>query len=272
MPAPQGAVEGDHTAPTQARSDLNLLRPPLTERDMWGSSPFDQMLCRIQFRSLRYEGQYTPPSEQGSLIYPGNVGVFNWGGVSVDPVRQILFTSPNYMAFVSQMVPRDKVPSGSKREGETSGVQPNTGAPYAVIMHPFMSPIGLPCQAPSWGDVAGIDLTTAKVVWQHKNGTSRDNTPVPIGLTVGVPSMGGSITTAGGVAFLSGTLDQYLRAYDVKDGKQLWQARLPAGGQATPMSYTGKDGRQYVLIVAGGHGSFGTRMGDYIIAYALPRQ
>ncbi|HHK1979321.1 TPA: glucose/quinate/shikimate family membrane-bound PQQ-dependent dehydrogenase [Pseudomonas aeruginosa] len=272
VPAPQGAVEGDHTAPTQARSDLNLLRPPLTERDMWGSSPFDQMLCRIQFRSLRYEGQYTPPSEQGSLIYPGNVGVFNWGGVSVDPVRQILFTSPNYMAFVSQMVPRDKVPSGSKREGETSGVQPNTGAPYAVIMHPFMSPIGLPCQAPSWGDVAGIDLTTAKVVWQHKNGTSRDNTPVPIGLTVGVPSMGGSITTAGGVAFLSGTLDQYLRAYDVKDGKQLWQARLPAGGQATPMSYTGKDGRQYVLIVAGGHGSFGTRMGDYIIAYALPRQ
>ena len=238
VPAPQGAVEGDHTAPTQARSDLNLLRPPLTERDMWGSSPFDQMLCRIQFRSLRYEGQYTPPSEQGSLIYPGNVGVFNWGGVSVDPVRQILFTSPNYMAFVSQMVPRDKVPSGSKREGETSGVQP----------------------------------TTAKVVWQHKNGTSRDNTPVPIGLTVGVPSMGGSITTAGGVAFLSGTLDQYLRAYDVKDGKQLWQARLPAGGQATPMSYTGKDGRQYVLIVAGGHGSFGTRMGDYIIAYALPRQ
>ncbi|MEF2052589.1 hypothetical protein [Pseudomonas aeruginosa] len=250
----------------------DLLRPPLTERDMWGSSPFDQMLCRIQFRSLRYEGQYTPPSEQGSLIYPGNVGVFNWGGVAVDPVRQILFTSPNYMAFVSQMVPRDKVPSGSKREGETSGVQPNTGAPYAVIMHPFMSPIGLPCQAPSWGDVAGIDLTTAKVVWQHKNGTSRDNTPVPIGLTVGVPSMGGSITTAGGVAFLSGTLDQYLRAYDVKDGKQLWQARLPAGGQATPMSYTGKDGRQYVLIVAGGHGSFGTRMGDYIIAYALPRQ
>lgn len=118
VPAPQGAVEGDHTAPTQARSDLNLLRPPLTERDMWGSSPFDQMLCRIQFRSLRYEGQYTPPSEQGSLIYPGNVGVFNWGGVSVDPVRQILFTSPNYMAFVSQMVPRDKVPSGSKREAD----------------------------------------------------------------------------------------------------------------------------------------------------------
>ncbi|MFP8933236.1 membrane-bound PQQ-dependent dehydrogenase, glucose/quinate/shikimate family, partial [Pseudomonas aeruginosa] len=124
----------------------------------------------------------------------------------------------------------------------------------------------------SSGGVSAINLPTSKFVWQHTNGNSRDNTPGPIGLTVGGPGMGGSISAAGGVACLSGTLDQYLRAYDVKDGKQLWQARLPAGGQATPMSYTGKDGRQYVLIVAGGHGSFGTRMGDYIIAYALPRQ
>ncbi|MDO7911830.1 glucose/quinate/shikimate family membrane-bound PQQ-dependent dehydrogenase [Pseudomonas sp. 22-AL-CL-001] len=269
IPVPQGAVEGDHTAPTQARSDLNLLGPDLNERAMWGATPFDQMLCRIQFRQLRYEGQYTPPSEQGSLVYPGNVGVFNWGGVSVDPVRQLLFTSPNYMAFVSKMVPRDKVEAGSHRESETSGVQPNTGAPYAVIMHPFLSPFGLPCQAPAWGYVAAVDLFTHKVVWKHKNGTTRDSTPVPIGLPVGVPSMGGSIVTAGGVAFLSGTLDQYLRAYDVNNGKELWKGRLPAGGQATPMTYTGKDGAQYVLITAGGHGSLGTRMGDYIIAYKL---
>ncbi|MBV6286249.1 glucose/quinate/shikimate family membrane-bound PQQ-dependent dehydrogenase [Pseudomonas aegrilactucae] len=269
IPVPQGAVKGDHTAPTQARSDLNLLGPDLTEAAMWGASPFDQMLCRIQFRELRYEGQYTPPSEQGSLIYPGNVGVFNWGGVSVDPVRQMLFTSPNYMAFVSKMVPRAEVAEGSKRESETSGVQPNTGAPYAVIMHPFMSPLGVPCQAPAWGYVAGIDLTTNKVVWKHKNGTSRDSSPIPIGLPIGVPSMGGSIVTAGGLGFLSGTLDQYLRAYDVNTGEELWKSRLPAGGQATPMTYTGKDGQQYVLVTAGGHGSLGTRMGDYVIAYKL---
>ena len=269
IPAPQGAVKGDHTAPTQARSDLNLLGPDLTEAAMWGASPFDQMLCRIQFRELRCEGQYTPPSEQGSLIYPGNVGVFNWGGVSVDPVRQLLFTSPNYMAFVSKMVPRAEVAEGSKRESETSGVQPNTGAPYAVIMHPFMSPLGVPCQAPAWGYVAGIDLTTNKVVWKHKNGTSRDSSPIPIGLPVGVPSMGGSMVTAGGLGFLSGTLDQYLRAYDVNTGKELWKSRLPAGGQATPMTYTGKDGQQYVLVMAGGHGSLGTKMGDYVIAYKL---
>lgn len=269
IPVPQGAVKGDHTAPTQARSDLNLLGPDLTEAAMWGASPFDQMLCRIQFRELRYEGQYTPPSEQGSLVYPGNVGVFNWGGVSVDPVRQMLFTSPNYMAFVSKMVPRADVAEGSKRESETSGVQPNTGAPYAVIMHPFMSPLGVPCQAPAWGYVAGIDLTTNKVVWKHKNGTSRDSSPIPIGLPIGVPSMGGSIVTAGGLGFLSGTLDQYLRAYDVNTGEELWKSRLPAGGQATPMTYTGKDGQQYVLVTAGGHGSLGTKMGDYVIAYKL---
>ncbi|RXU62654.1 membrane-bound PQQ-dependent dehydrogenase, glucose/quinate/shikimate family [Pseudomonas protegens] len=269
IPAPTGAVEGDHTAPTQARSDLNLLPPPLDEKAMWGATPFDQMLCRIQFKELRYEGQYTPPSVQGSLIYPGNVGVFNWGSVSLDPERQLLFTSPNYMAFVSKLVPRAEVAAGSKRESETSGVQPNTGAPYAVIMHPFMSPLGVPCQAPAWGYVAGIDLTTNKVVWKHKNGTSRDSSPIPIGLPMGVPSMGGSMVTGGGVGFLSGTLDQYIRAYDVKNGKELWKSRLPAGGQATPMSYTGKDGQQYVLVVVGGHGSLGTKMGDYIIAYKL---
>ncbi|QLL12226.1 glucose/quinate/shikimate family membrane-bound PQQ-dependent dehydrogenase [Pseudomonas chlororaphis] len=269
VPAPAGAVEGDHTAPTQARSDLNLLPPPLEEKGMWGATPFDQMLCRIQFKELRYEGQYTPPSIQGSLVYPGNVGVFNWGSVSIDPVRHLLFTSPNYMAFVSKLVPRAEVAADSKRESETSGVQPNTGAPYAVIMHPFMSPFGVPCQAPAWGYVAGIDLTTNKVVWKHKNGTSRDSSPVPIGLPIGVPSMGGSMVTAGGVGFLSGTLDQYIRGYDVNNGKELWKSRLPAGGQATPMSYTGKDGKQYVLVVVGGHGSLGTKMGDYIIAYKL---
>ncbi|WP_460317714.1 glucose/quinate/shikimate family membrane-bound PQQ-dependent dehydrogenase [Pseudomonas ogarae] len=267
--APTGAVEGDHSSPTQARSDLNLLPPELNEKAMWGVTPFDQLLCRIQFKSLRYEGQYTPPSVRGSLIYPGNVGVFNWGAVSVDPVRQMLFTSPNYLAFVSQLVPRAKVEAGSKRESETSGVQPNTGAPYAVIMHPLMSPFGVPCQAPAWGYVAGVDLTTAKVVWKHKNGTSRDSSPIPLGLPLGVPSMGGSMVTAGGVGFLSGTLDQYIRAYNVKNGKELWSSRLPAGGQSTPMTYTGKDGQQYVLSVVGGHGSLGTKLGDYIIAYKL---
>ena len=271
VPAPQAAVEGDWTAETQPRSALNLLPPPLTERDMWGASPFDQMMCRIQFNSLRYEGQYTPPSLEGSIVYPGNVGVMNWGGVAVDPERQTLFTGAKYLAFVSTLVPREEVEEGQGSASE-QGLQPNAGAPYAVELGPLLSVLGLPCQAPSWGDVAGIDLQSAEVVWKHRNGTTRDSMPfdLPIGLNVGVPALGGPLTTAGGVSFLSGTLDQYLRGYDITTGEEVYKARLPAGGQATPMTYTGEDGRQYVVVTAGGHGTFGTKMGDYVIGYALP--
>ncbi|MGO2006960.1 glucose/quinate/shikimate family membrane-bound PQQ-dependent dehydrogenase [Vreelandella alkaliphila] len=271
VPAPQGAIEDDWTAETQPRSALNLLPPPLTERDMWGASPFDQMMCRIQFRSLRYEGQYTPPSLEGSIIYPGNVGVMNWGGVAVDPERQALFTGAKYLAFVSKLIPRDEVEDGQGSASE-QGLQPNTGAPYAVELGPLLSVLDLPCQAPSWGDVAGIDLQSSEVVWKHPNGTTRDSMPfdLPVGLNVGVPALGGPLTTAGGVSFLSGTLDQYLRGYDITTGEELYKARLPAGGQATPMTYTGADGRQYVVVTAGGHGTFGTKMGDYVIGYALP--
>ncbi|MCP1326357.1 membrane-bound PQQ-dependent dehydrogenase, glucose/quinate/shikimate family [Halomonas sp. 707D4] len=272
IPVPQGAVEGDWTAETQPRSQLNLLPPPLTERDMWGATPFDQMMCRIQFNSLRYEGQYTPPSLEGSIVYPGNVGVMNWGGVAVDPERQTLFTGAKYLAFVSRLIPREEVEEGEGSASE-QGLQPNTGAPYAVELGPLLSIFDLPCQAPSWGDVAGIDLQNAEVVWKHPNGTTRDSMPLglPIGLPVGVPALGGPLTTAGGVTFMSGTLDQYLRGYNHETGEEIFKARLPAGGQATPMTYTGADGRQYVVISAGGHGTFGTKMGDYVIGYALPQ-
>ncbi|WP_426099646.1 MULTISPECIES: glucose/quinate/shikimate family membrane-bound PQQ-dependent dehydrogenase [unclassified Pseudomonas] len=267
---PQGAVAGDHTSPTQPKSDLNFMPPPLKERDMWGVTPFDQMLCRIDFKSMRYDGAFTPPSLQGSIVYPGNFGVFDWGGISVDPVRQIAFVNPSYMAFKSKLIPAADIAKQGPRVSETEGVQPNKGAPYGVILEAMLSPMGLPCQAPAWGYVAAVDLTTHKTIWMHKNGTVRDSSPVPVPLTMGVPSLGGTFTTAGGVSFLSGTLDQYLRAYDVKNGKQLWEGRLPAGAQTTPMTYTGKDGKQYVLVMAGGHGSLGTKQGDYVMAFKLP--
>ena len=275
-PAPQGAAEGDHTAPTQPVSALSFDPPPLGGADMWGATMFDQLACRIALKRLRYEGRYTPPSLQGSLIYPGNFGVFNWGGVAVDPQRQIAFTTPAYLAFVSQLVPRqnDKdlyVQGGERPEFSLPALNENFGAPYAVKLAPFVSVLGLPCQAPPWGYVAAADLTTGKIVWMHKNGTTRDAAPVPLPFPMGVPDLGGPIMTAGGVAFLSGTIDYYVRAYDVSNGKQLWESRLPAGGQATPMTYQGEDGRQYVLVAAGGHGSLGTKGGDSVIAYALPK-
>src|SRR5690606_5822509 len=148
----------------------------------------------------------------------------------------------------------------------------NFGAPFAVKLSAFTSGLGLPCQAPPWGEVAGADLTTGKIAWKDENGTVVDSSPIPFPFKMGVPNLGGTIMTAGGVAFLSGTLDYYVRAYDVTSGEQLWQSRIPAGGQATPMTYTGADGRQFVLVVAGGHGSLGTKAGDSVIAYALPRR
>ncbi len=116
---PQGAVAGDHTAPTQPKSDLNFMPPPLKERDMWGVTPFDQMLCRIDFKSMRYDGAFTPPSLQGSIVYPGNFGVFDWGGISVDPVRQIAFVNPNYMAFKSKLIPAADIAKQGPRISET---------------------------------------------------------------------------------------------------------------------------------------------------------
>ena len=270
VPAPQGAAEGDWTAPTQPVSALSYEPPMLQPKDMWGATFIDQMMCHIQFHSLRYEGRYTPPSTQGSLIHPGNFGVFNWGGVAVDPVRQMVFSTPAYLAFTSTLVPRedDETTYVSSRE---PFLNENFGTPFAVKLEAFVSPIGLPCTAPPWGYVAGADLRTGKTHWLRKNGTVRDRAPIPLPFKMGVPSLGGPMLTAGGVAFLSGTLDYYLRAYDVNTGKELWKARLPAGGQATPMTYQSRSGRQMVVVVAGGHGSLGTKAGDSVIAYALPR-
>jgi quinoprotein glucose dehydrogenase len=271
QPVPQGAAEGDRTSPTQPFSALSY-KPErkLAESDMWGTSPIDQMICRIIFKGLRYDGIFTPPSEQGSIVYPGNYGVFDWGGVAVDPERQVMIANPNYMAFVSRLHRRDKidVKGGS---GTEQGLQPMTGTPFAVDLHPLLSPFHVPCQAPPWGYMTAVDLTTMQKVWMRKNGTIRDSAPLPVAMPLGVPSLGGPMVTGGGVAFMSATLDDYLRAYDTRTGRQLWEVRLPAGGQATPMSYVSdKTGKQYVVIMAGGHGSLGTRMGDSLLAFTLP--
>jgi quinoprotein glucose dehydrogenase len=276
-PAPQGAATGDRTAATQPVSGLSFDPPALTPADMWGATVFDQLACRIAFHKLRYEGRFTPPSTEGSLIYPGNFGIFNWGSIAVDPQRQIAFTTPASLAFVSRLVPRaDDTTRYVQGKGQPTGSLPalneNFGAPFAIKLNPFTSLLGLPCQAPPWGSVAGADLRSGKIVWKHKNGTVRDSSPVPLPFAMGVPNLGGPVMTAGGVAFLSGTLDQYVRGYDVGNGKELWRSRLPAGGQATPMTYRGSDGRQYVVVAAGGHGSLGTRTGDHVIAYALPKR
>lgn len=270
VPAPGGAIPEDRAASTQSVSALSFNPPPLRERDMWGLTLFDQLACRIEFHQYRYEGRYTPPSLTGTIVYPGNFGTFNWGSIAVDPQRQVMFGMPTYLAFISKLVPRADIPPKGQVKGSEQGLNRNDGAPYGVILKPFLGPLQVPCQAPPWGYVAGADLRTGTIAYKHKNGTVYDMTPLPLPFKLGVPGIGGPIITQGGIAFLAAAVDDYFRAYDLTTGKQLWEARLPAGGQATPMTYTGSDNKQYVVLVAGGHGSIGTKPGDYVIAYRLP--
>ena len=271
-PAPSAGAPDDFTAPTQPVSALSFNPKPLDEASMWGATPFDQLACRIAFRKLRYDGRYTPPTSQGSIIYPGNFGTFNWGGIAIDPERQVAFAMPVYLAFTSTLIKRPNATDRVITKPSEPPFNENFGAPYAVKMGAFLSPLGLPCQAPPWGYVAGADLTTGRIVYRHVNGTVRDLSPIPLPLKLGVPGIGGPLVTRGGLAFLSGTLDYFVRAYDVTSGAQLWERRLPAGGQATPMTFWSRASeRQFLIVVAGGHGSTGTAAGDSIVAYALPK-
>lgn len=269
-PAPKGLmVQDEFTAETQPASALTFNPPELTESDMWGGTLIDQLLCRIQFKQLNYQGRYTPPSEQGTIVYPGNFGVFNWGSVAVDPKRQIMFGMPLRLAFISRMVHKDNLDHSTEFNTGEQGVNFNQGADYAVELKPFLSPLGVPCQQPPWGTIAAADLVTGKTIYQYVNGSVRDLTPLPLDFEMGVPGIGGPIITAGNLAFLAATVENSFKAYDLVSGEVLWKTRLPAGGQATPMTYLNSQGEQMVVLVVGGHGSIGTQAGDYVIAYKL---
>ncbi len=267
-------TKGEHYSPTQPFSPLNMgPHENLTDKNMWGATMFDQLMCRVIFHRLNYEGIYTPPSENGTLVFPGNLGIFEWGGMSVDSDRQVAFMNPLGLPFVSRLIPADpNRPRTEKGAGTEQGVQPMYGTPYGVELNAFLSPLGLPCKEPAWMTVAGVDLATHEVVWRKRVGTIRDSLPKLMQLPpikAGVPGLGGLISTGGNLMFIGATQDDYLRAFNASNGELLWQARLPAGGQATPMTYD-IGGKQYVVIMAGGHGSFGTKMGDSLMAYALP--
>jgi quinoprotein glucose dehydrogenase len=269
-------VPKETPSPVQPMSSLSFTPAVLREVDMWGVSPIDQAMCRLAYKSNRYDGNpFTPPTLTGSLVWPGNIGVFNWGSIAVDPVNKWLIGTPQYLPYLYKAYPR---PEGEldKRLFTKDGARPsneNLGGPFGISIQHFRSGLGLPCNAPPWGEMVGVDLTTGKTAWKRRNGTVQDQKilgyPWPVPMPMGILSHGGTLTTAGGVSFTAATLDNYLRAYDMKTGEKLWQARLPAGGQATPMTYRGADGKQYVVLSAGGHGSLGTTPGDSVIAYRL---
>lgn len=273
-PVPTGDVPGEKYAPTQpgVQGALSFTPPVLTEANMWGVTPLDQLWCRIQFRKLRYEGKFTPPSTQATLVYPGNNGIMNWGSVSVDEARHIMVVNSSYMPLIATLVPRSAAPDTDQIVVDgNAAISPMAGTPYAVrTERPFTSPLGIPCNAPPWGRLSAIGLVEQRLLWQRSLGTTRDHAPLNIPVP-GVFNQGGTIITGSGLVFVGATLDNYLRAFDLATGKELWKGRLPAGGQATPMSYVSeKTGRQYVVIAAGGHQFMRTALSDYVVAYALP--
>lgn len=282
-PAPQGTVPGEQLSPTQPVSALPSFAPPrLRETDMWGATPLDMLACRLRFRSARYEGGYTPLTERDTIMTPGTFGAINWGGVSVDPARGLMIVNSSTMPFIGRLVPRAEADArGAAPYGETPRVKPPEGVrppmalegtPYGLELMPFLSPIFFPCQAPPWGMITAVDLKTRTRLWERPFGTTKGLAPLGLALPVGIFNLGGSITTAGGVTFIGAATDGYFRAFDTASGRELWRHELPAGGQATPMTYLGRDGRQYVAIFAGGHGSLRTKRGDHLVAFALPRK
>ncbi|WP_420140084.1 membrane-bound PQQ-dependent dehydrogenase, glucose/quinate/shikimate family [Sphingomonas sp.] len=284
--APGGGVEPEQRAPTQIVSLWQTLRkPPLTEADMWGMSPIDQLACRIQFRRASYKGFFTPPeADRHSIEYPGYNGGTDWGGVAVDPRRRVIFANyndmPNYVRLVPRAIankkgwaPRDQA-RGNIGGAEGAG-DPQANTPYAIDVNAgWRLPMtGMLCKRPPYGGIRAIDIASGKTLWDRPFGTARTNGPFGIPsmlpLTIGTPNNGGAVVTAGGVVFIAAATDNLIRAIDLRNGKTIWSKVLPAGGQATPMVYA-INGKEYLVIVAGGHHFMETPIGDSVIAYALP--
>lgn len=246
----------------------------LSPDDAWGFTPWDRGKCREKIESLDHSGPFTPPSTRGWLQYPSYFGGTNWGSVARDPARKLMVVNTSRVAAHLILVPREEA-DAEAAEAMGNGKDPSNelqlGTPYGVRRDFLMSPLGIPCSPPPWGTLVGIDYTTGDVKWEVPLGTTEDLAPLPIAWKLGVPNQGGPIVTSSGLAFIAAAMDDYLRAFDTETGEELWKGRLPAGGQATPLTYrTSKSDRQFVVIAAGGHALMQTRLGDSVVAFALP--
>jgi quinoprotein glucose dehydrogenase len=230
-----------------------------------------------RFDELRYDGIFTPPSIRGSLIIPSNVGGAHWGGVAYDPANEVVVIPTNRIAAVITLIPRAQFEShshmvmGQERIGTEYAMM--RGTPYVLKRELFMGPSNAPCTPPPFGSLVAIDLRTRLIKWSVPLGTSEGLEKIGIKVPADIPgaiNLGGPITTAGGLVFIGATLDRYFRAFDVNTGRELWKAALAAGGKATPMTYLGADGRQYVVIAAGGDGK-AWGWSDEVVAFALPQ-
>lgn len=279
-PVPASDVPGEAASPTQPFSTLPALarQSPVKPKDAWGLTPWDKGKCRDQIAQYRSEGIYTPPSLRGSIQLPGYGGGSNWSGVAFDPASQTLIANTLNIAMAVVLIPRENFES-ERDSGKYPGWEfaRQAGTPYGMRRKTLLSPWGLPCIAPPWGQLAALDLsldgpTTAearrRLRWQVPLGSTRDKAPWPMWFNWGMPNLGGPLLTATGLVFIAAATDDTIRAFDQSSGQRLWQSRLPAGGQASPISYS-VGGRQFIAIAAGGHGGMGTTRGDHLVAFAL---
>jgi quinoprotein glucose dehydrogenase len=265
---PQDAVPGEHPSPTQpfpVAPPALTRQAPITADDAWGVAWFDSRACRKRIEGYRSEGMFQPPAIKDSLMQPGNAGGANWGGIAFDPKRQLAVVNTMNLPFVVALIPRAEFlkqrESGDYQDFEFARQE---GTPYGMRRTAFKSSLGIPCVKPPWGMLTAVDMEHGTIKWQ-----------VPLGdapyihVNIGMPAIGGPIVTASGLTFIAASLDGRMRAFDTDSGKLLWEVKLPAGGQATPMTYS-IGGRQYVVIAAGGYKSDSPR-GDYLVAYSLPK-
>ena len=271
IPVPQSDILGEATSPTQPIpvKPAPLSATSVSEDDMWGLALIDEWMCARQFKKHRNDGMFTPPSLQGSIEMPFTGGGVNWGGIAVEPQEDLVLINTNNAIHVITLFPAEQF-SSRREQNLESEISPQEGTDFGMRRDLLLSPFGVPCNSPPWGVLSAVNMNTGEIKWQSTLGTTEDLAPLGITLNTGTPNFGGPMVTGGGLAFIGATMDYYIRAFDLTDGAELWKGRLPTGGQATPMTYQ-RDGRQFVVIAAGGHARMGIPTGDSIIAYALPR-
>lgn len=280
-PVPTNGAEGEHVSPTQPFSvGMPVIgAAPLTEKSMWGVSTFDQLYCRILYKNSVYEGPFTPPSEKDYIEWPSVFGGLNWGGISIDESRDIMFVNDMSMPLRMKLVKKEEASkykiSTDEIPGFTGTVRPQIAGPYAGVRIDVMqSPLQIPCNTPSFGTMTAVDLKSKKIMWRVPMGTAKELGPYGVKshmpMPIGMPTLGGPTSTASGLVFFAGTQDYYVRALDSLTGKEVWRQPLPVAAVSAPLVYRSpKTGKEYVVVSAGG-ASHSPDLGDYIIAYTLP--
>ena len=272
-PVPQGGALGETLSPTQPFPTAPEALAPnrIKPDDAFGLTPWDKAACRKKIAGARAEGLYTPPmTGGGTIMYPFTGGGSNWGGIAYDARAGVAFVNTSSALHHITLIPKDEVAALDKANPD-SEISPQEGVAYGMRRDLVRSPLGLPCNPPPWGSLSAVSLKDGRILWRVTLGTTRDLAPGThlFMKNLGTPNFGGPIVTGSGLLFIGAAMDNYLRAFDAATGKELWKGRLPAGGQATPMTYVWK-GRQYVVIAAGGHAKSGTKRGDRLVAFALP--